>query len=251
MTATGDWVTSYVYDGATAGPVGEIYTKNAGATASALGIWDNTGQLIFERDKWMTWATDVIQVKLLKDMIYRSSSFYNLRIADGDIEQQTLKGLITVLDDTGGGGPAAIGSAYNYELFCLDVSNTPEGTMAAWLTNHGSDLWVFTTERRYADNEYRLIHAQTSTGSGTGYQQIQPPTTLQTSAKRCGGNEPSLKPLATSRTLLEMSGLFGTWVHRQTIQTIHHRGSQHDIRISTRNNRRPLGISSRCYWRHL
>ena len=61
MTATGDWVTSYVYDGATAGPVGEIYTKNAGATASALGIWDNTGQLIFERDKWRTWATDVIQ----------------------------------------------------------------------------------------------------------------------------------------------------------------------------------------------
>lgn len=175
MTATGDWVTSYVYDGATAGPVGEIYTKNAGATASALGIWDNTGQLIFERDKWMTWATDVIQVKLLKDMIYRSSSFYNLRIADGDIEQQTLKGLIKVLDDTGGGGPAAIGSAYGYELFCLDVSNTPEGNLVAWLSNHGSDLWVFTIERRYADNEYRLIFAQTSTDSGSGYQQIQPP----------------------------------------------------------------------------
>ena len=104
MTATGDWVTPFVYDGATAGPVGEIYTVSGGATASALGIWDNTGQLIFERDKWMTRATDVIEVKLNRDMIHRYSSFYNLRIADGDIEQQTLKGLITVLDDTGGGG---------------------------------------------------------------------------------------------------------------------------------------------------
>ena len=175
MTATGDWVTTYVYDGASAGPVGEIFTKSAGATGAALGIWDDSGQLIFERDKWMTWATDVIEVKLLKDMIYRSSTFYNLRIADGDIQQQTLKGSIKVLDDTGGGGPAAIGSAYNYELFCLDVSGTPEGNMAAWLSNHGSDLWIFTSERRDADNQLRFIRGQTSTGSGTGLQRIQPP----------------------------------------------------------------------------
>ena len=123
----------------------------------------------------MTWATDVIEVKLLKDMIYRSSTFYNLRIADGDIQQQTLKGSIKVLDDTGGGGPAAIGSAYNYELFCLDVSGTPEGNMAAWLSNHGSDLWIFTSERRYADNQYRLIYASANTSTGTGLQRIQPP----------------------------------------------------------------------------
>ena len=176
MTATGDWVTTYVYDGATAGPVGEIFTKDAGATASALGIWDSTGELIFERDKWMTWATDVVQVKLLKNMIYRTSSFFNLRIADGDIQQQTLKGSIKVKDDNGNGGQiAAIGSAYGYELLCLDVSDTPEGNLSAWLTNHGNDLWVFTKHRRYADNEYRLLYAQTSTNSGSGYQKIQPP----------------------------------------------------------------------------
>tara|TARA_R110001632_G_scaffold135922_2_gene251447 strand:+ start:646 stop:1329 length:684 start_codon:yes stop_codon:yes gene_type:complete len=175
MTATGDWVTTYVYDGASAGPVGEIFTKSAGATGAALGIWDDSGQLIFERDKWMTWATDVIEVKLNVDMIYRSGTYYNLRIADGDIEQQTLKGSIKVFDDTGPGGPGAIGSLQGYEFVCLDVSGTTEGSMSAWLINHGNDLWVFTTERRDADNQLRFIRGRTSTGSGTGYQRVTKP----------------------------------------------------------------------------
>ena len=178
MTATGDWTNTMVYDGATAGPVGEWFTKKAdGTTGSAAGIWNGDGELIFERDKWMTWATDVIEVKLLKDMIYRTSSFYNLRIADGDIEQRTRKGKIKVKDDSGNGGQiAAIGSAYGYELFCVDVSDTDEGNLVDWLSNHANDLWVFTIERRDGTNEIRdNIRGRTSKGTGSTYQKIQNP----------------------------------------------------------------------------
>ena len=230
MTATGDWVTTYVYDGATAGPVGEIFTKDAGATASALGIWDSTGELIFERDKWMTWATDVVQVKLLKNMIYRTSSFFNLRIADGDIQQQTLKGSQSKSKTTTATAdrlqPSEVPTAMNFSVWMYPIHQKQTCLLGSQIMeticgcSPSTDDMPTTNIASYTHRPARTV--------AVGIRKSSLPTTLPTTGMLSGGIGQRLSIQRKSRTLLVMSGPAGTWVHRQTIQTIHHRGSHHD-----------------------